>query len=83
MDIFGRAVIGRDGVWSTPQSIGWGSRVTCASRAFCMAVDGSGNALTYDGTSWSDPARFDDAGGLASLSCPEDDACVAVSRPAT
>jgi len=29
------------------------SSVSCSSSSFCVAVDESGNALTWDGTSWS------------------------------
>ena len=33
--------------------------VSCASTAFCVAVDGSGNAFTYNGRAWSAPAKVD------------------------
>ena len=62
-----QAVTGRAGEWSTPPSIGWGSSVTCASRAFCMAVDGSGTRGATTARAGAPRARFDDAGGLARL----------------
>jgi hypothetical protein len=31
---------------------------SCASRTFCVAIDDSGYAVSFDGTSWSSPAPF-------------------------
>jgi hypothetical protein len=41
-------------------------------------VDHSGNALTYDGTSWSSPDSIDAANQIISVSCPTTSFCVAV-----
>jgi hypothetical protein len=32
--------------------------VSCSSTNFCVAVDGDGNALTYNGAGWSPPRRI-------------------------
>jgi hypothetical protein len=41
--------------------------VSCPSASFCAAVDGHGNALTYNGSSWSSPS---DIGGPTSGGTP-------------
>jgi hypothetical protein len=51
--------------------------VSCPSSSFCVAVDYSGNALTFNGSSWSAPASIDPA-GLLSVSCTTASFCVAV-----
>jgi hypothetical protein len=43
-----------------------------------MAVDYDGNALTWNGSSWSAPVLIDPIGYLASVSCPSSSFCVAV-----
>ena len=43
---------------------------------FCVAVDADGNALTYDGTSWS-PDDIDGTTGLESVSCTTTSFCMA------
>ncbi|MGH3165674.1 MAG: hypothetical protein ACRDN0_07240 [Trebonia sp.] len=43
-----------------------------------MAIDGDGNALTWDDTSWTAPRLVDpDGGGLTAVSCAPDGRCVA------
>ena len=54
------------------------SSVSCPSPSFCAAVDYEGNALTYDGTSWSVPSQVDPGGGLDSVTCPSPSFCAAV-----
>jgi hypothetical protein len=44
----------------------------------CVAVDNAGNALTYDGTSWSSPADIDPGNTPESVSCASTSLCVAV-----
>ena len=71
--------------WSAPQSIdpiGSGlTSVSCATASFCVAVDNSGNALTWNGSSWSTPQTIDSkgilGGGLATVSCPTTSFCQA------
>ena len=53
--------------------------VSCPTASFCAAVDASGNAFTYDGTSWSSPDSIDPNGNeLTSVSCPTASFCAAV-----
>jgi hypothetical protein len=55
--------------------------VSCSSASFCAAVDYEGNALTFNGSSWSAPAKIDGtAYGLTSVSCPSASFCVAVDH---
>jgi hypothetical protein len=44
-----------------------------------MAVDSEGNAVSYDGSSWTAPTAIDSPsnGGLQSVSCPSANFCVA------
>jgi len=56
------------------------SQVSCASPHFCAAVDASGDAMTFNGTSWSAPDPID-AGviqPLAAVSCPTASFCTAM-----
>jgi hypothetical protein len=41
-------------------------------------VDDFGNALTFDGSSWSVPTSIDPNGRRLSVSCPSASFCVAV-----
>ena len=53
--------------------------VSCPSATFCAAVDGVGNALIYNGSSWSSPSDIDAImSTLRSVSCPSTTFCVAV-----
>ncbi len=53
--------------------------VSCPAATFCMAVLSSGYAISYDGTTWSRPARLSSAAGEPdSVSCPTIRFCVAV-----
>ena len=53
--------------------------VSCPSASFCMAVLESGYAATYDGTTWSRPARLSSSAGEPdSVSCPTVSFCLAV-----
>ena len=51
--------------------------MSCPTASFCVAVDGNGNALRWNGATWSAPDHID-AGGLTSVSCPSALFCVAV-----
>lgn len=80
----GQAVAYSSGVWGRPQTIdpraginGGLVTVSCVSTRFCAAGDGRGDALTYDGTSWSSPTLVTTA-GLAQLSCAATKFCGAV-----
>jgi serine/threonine-protein kinase len=55
--------------------------ISCASATFCAAV-GSGNAVTWNGSSWSAPVAADTLGDspdgyLTAVSCPATSFCVA------
>ena len=36
--------------------------VSCASASFCVAIDRKGNALTFNGSTWSGPVKADPNG---------------------
>jgi hypothetical protein len=64
-----------------PQSIDQGKQlnsISCASSAFCAAVDSDGNVLIYDGSSWSTPRLIDQGNQLNSISCASSAFCAAV-----
>jgi hypothetical protein len=51
-------------LWSSPSQVDAQSSlnsVSCPTTRFCAAVDDAGNALTYNGTSWSSPSAIDAA----------------------
>jgi hypothetical protein len=60
--------------------------VSCASVSFCVAIDRKGNALTFNGSTWSKPVNADPngltmgEGGISwpMVSCPTSDFCAAV-----
>jgi hypothetical protein len=75
---FGSAAVYSDGVWSEASLLGPHSEfdsVSCTSTSFCMAVSRSGEAVTYDGSTWS-ATQIDAA--LTSVSCTTSSFCVAV-----
>ena len=53
--------------------------VSCVSPTYCVAVNNAGDALTWNGTTWSAPTSVDGGGGLAAVSCVSTTFCVAVS----
>jgi hypothetical protein len=76
---------GGQGAWSAPLPIdSLFTSVSCATVSFCVAVGPGGDALTYNGTSWTTPAYIDSthidstSGSLTSVSCPTTTFCVAV-----
>jgi hypothetical protein len=65
--------------WSTPSLFdtnGGVTSVSCASAAYCAAVDGNGNIMSYNGSAWSTAETSDDQ--LESVSCPSTSHCAAV-----
>ena len=75
-----------DPVWSAPVTAvpdrGQPSDVSCPTTTWCMAVDLSGQALTFNGRAWSTPRKvFPKAPGQpqAAVSCPTTSFCLAVS----
>jgi hypothetical protein len=73
--------------WSPPADVDGShtlNSVSCASRSFCVAVDQQGDALTFNGRSWSAPARIAGPNGeLVSVSCAARAFCVAVGDAAS
>ncbi|MCL5446211.1 MAG: DUF6531 domain-containing protein, partial [Actinobacteria bacterium] len=66
--------------WSAPQSIDPGVvilSISCPTTSFCMGVDSEGNALTWNGSSWSSQ-DIDGTNNLVSVSCPSVFGCMAV-----
>jgi hypothetical protein len=58
-----------------------GILVDCLSASFCIAVDIGGNALTYDGNSWSSPAPVPgESAGFTGISCATASFCMAVDE---
>jgi hypothetical protein len=87
------ALVGMSSPLRAEAATGWGSptvvdstspipitSVSCPTSSFCMAVDQSGNALIYNGTSWTSPTNIDGANGLVSVSCPTSSFCMAVDQ---
>jgi hypothetical protein len=51
------------------------------STVFCVAVDKSGDVLTYDGTAWASVGVIGaDSAGFVSVACPTVRFCVALDR---
>lgn len=58
---------------------------SCASSSFCVLVDGAGNWLKWNGTSWTSPHRIDSgtvgsSAELDSVSCPSVSFCATVDN---
>ena len=69
------------GTWASPGDIdmlGDLKSISCASGSFCVAVDGTGNAIIYSGGTWQTPHEIDVGRQLTSVSCTSPSACVAV-----
>ena len=72
--------------WSTVQVIDQANAATvaaisCPTASFCMAVDEEGNAMTWNGASWSSPSLVDsqpNAPVFRSVSCTGPTFCMAV-----
>ena len=62
---------GNHNFFSVPDS------ATCVSPSFCMAVDEEGDALIYNGQTWSGPAKVDPS-NFTDVSCPTTSFCVGV-----
>ncbi len=72
--------VGSPSSWSAPVAIDGADTLTsvsCPSASFCVAVDDSGNALTFNGSSWSAPTSID-MHVLYSVSCTSASFCAAV-----
>jgi RHS repeat-associated protein len=78
-----------DGLEAASKTPGWGAAtnidgttainsVSCAATTFCVAIDASGNAFNYNGTSWSTANSIDGTNVLNSVSCATTSFCAAV-----
>jgi hypothetical protein len=71
----------------TLTSAGWGkpsrvvkaniNSVSCPSASFCAAVDSSGNVLTFNGRTCTEPRSINDGEALSGVSCSSAAFCVA------
>ena len=51
--------------------------LSCASATMCDANDNAGNALTYNGSSWSVSSNIDSTRSITAVSCPSTTFCAA------
>jgi hypothetical protein len=51
--------------------------ISCTSMSFCVGVDNGGNAVTFNGTTWT-TAGTGDSSGLQAVSCMSSNFCMAV-----
>lgn len=68
--------------WGSATDLTWGQgtleAVACPSVSFCVATDGGGGAVTWDGSTWGEPVLIDsNRAGIAVLSCPSPSFCAA------
>ena len=54
--------------------------VSCPTTSFCAAVDTSGYATVYNGSSWSSPSDIDGSHALEAVSCTSSSFCKAVDN---
>jgi hypothetical protein len=89
MSVSGGISLWTGGEWTEPDTFGATSAFTgisCPSVSFCVAVDAAGQALQWNGSSWSAPVRIEPGQpssttvgpGLDAVSCPSNSFCVAV-----
>lgn len=74
------------GAWSAPGDIDSATvnAVSCPSPSFCEAVDANGDALTFNGASWTTPRPALPGVPLTTISCAAAGACMAAGiDPAT
>src|SRR5206468_6949587 len=68
------------GSWHSGDSVDTSNgfkQVSCSSASFCMAVDGSGDAASFNGSRW---AAGTVPGDAVTVSCPDDGYCVAADN---
>ncbi len=66
-----------------PERHDFGTRVagvSCTSPNACVAVALNGNAIFFNGTSWSSPHLLDVFGGVTGVSCASNGACLLVDN---
>src|SRR5581483_2020176 len=69
--------------WAAPSHIdhqqGGVDSVSCPASSFCLAVDDYGNAVRFDGHSWTAPVSVDHAFSQHNVSCVSATFCVMTS----
>lgn len=63
----------------TPNRQGGTIQPSCPTATFCVAADGFGNVVYFDGSSWSTPRRIDTTDEM-SISCPTATFCMATDN---
>ena len=67
--------------WSSSPALtsanGGVNAVSCPTSTFCVAVDRSGEASRFNGSTWSTPEVIDGTASLTAISCPTTTFCVA------
>ncbi|HTX01211.1 MAG TPA: Ig domain-containing protein [Acidimicrobiales bacterium] len=73
------------GTWAAPQLIDGASAqddgfetISCVSATFCVAADGLGNALVFNGTTWTSTSVTTSSDPFYSISCTSSTFCMAV-----
>jgi len=54
--------------------------VSCPAAGFCVATDGSGDAVSYRNGVWSAVRQIDGSSVLAAVSCPVVTSCTAADQ---
>ena len=69
-------------IWHSPQVIDSGNAVgdiSCRTSSSCAAVDFSGNALTFGGSTWTSPQSIDPFNNFQGVSCATPTYCMAIT----
>jgi len=79
-DLRSTATTGPVTAWSAPSTIDSRSLsgVSCPTSSFCMAVDGGGYAVKYNGSSWASAGDIDSTRVLNNISCTSSTFCMAI-----
>src|SRR5664280_1941830 len=71
-------------VWSPPATVepvhANLASLSCAGRTLCVAVDGYGNFLSLNGSTWTAPVKTRSETALPAVSCPSVTFCMALDR---
>ncbi len=76
------SVVYSSGAWGAPQTVDSYTleAISCASSAFCVAVDDAGDEVTYSDGDWEAPVVIEADDHFASVSCSSASRCVAVGN---
>jgi len=77
---FGGRYLGSS-TWGSAQTFdaggGASTAISCPTTSFCVAVDATGHATIYNGTTWSSTSDIDSSNELWAVSCTSSSFCVA------